>query len=64
MEAGWIKIYESSDAMSVELLKQRLEEENIYAVTLNHHDSELGFGEFELYVHESNRETAAKLIPQ
>jgi hypothetical protein len=64
MEEGWIKIYEAADAVSVELLRQRLEEENIYAVVLNHRDSELGIGDVELYVHESSREAAAKYIPQ
>jgi hypothetical protein len=67
MEKGWIKIYESADAVSVELLRQRLDGEGIYAVVLNHRDSELlmlNIGEVELYVHESNREAAAKFIPQ
>ncbi|MDR1417517.1 MAG: DUF2007 domain-containing protein [Prevotellaceae bacterium] len=64
METGWVKIYESADAVLVELLKQRLEKENIYVVMLNHHDSELGFGELELYVHEMNKEAAVKLISQ
>ncbi|MDR3366058.1 MAG: DUF2007 domain-containing protein [Prevotellaceae bacterium] len=63
MEADWIKIYESADAISVELLRQRLEEENIYAVALSHRDSELGIGEVELYVHESNSDAAKKFIP-
>ncbi|MDR0710902.1 MAG: DUF2007 domain-containing protein [Prevotellaceae bacterium] len=67
METGWVKIYESADAVSVELLRQRLDEEGIYAVVLNRRDSELlmlNIGEVELYVHESSREAAAKLIPQ
>ncbi|MDR0688406.1 MAG: DUF2007 domain-containing protein [Prevotellaceae bacterium] len=67
MEQGWIKIYESADAITVELLRQRLEEENICAVVLNHRDSELlmlNVGEVELYVHESDKEAAAKYIPQ
>lgn len=63
MEAGWIKIYESTDDISAELLRQRLEEEGIYAVVLSHRDSELGIGDVELYVHESNRDAAVKLIP-
>ncbi|MDR0566060.1 MAG: DUF2007 domain-containing protein [Prevotellaceae bacterium] len=63
MEAGWIKIYESTDDISAELLRQRLEEEGIYAVVLSHRDSELGIGDVELYVHESNRDAAMKLIP-
>lgn len=62
MEADWIKIYESSDEISVELLRQRLEEEGIHAVALSHRDSELGIGEVELYVHKSNRDAAMKHI--
>ncbi|MDR1024039.1 MAG: DUF2007 domain-containing protein [Prevotellaceae bacterium] len=64
METGWVKVYEAADAVTAELLKQRLEKENIYVVMLNHRDSELGFGEVELYVHELNREAAVKLISQ
>jgi hypothetical protein len=63
MEQGWIKIYESANAVSVELLRQRLEEEGIYAVVLNHRDSELSIGEVELYVHESDKDTAMNYIP-
>ncbi|MDR3187606.1 MAG: DUF2007 domain-containing protein [Prevotellaceae bacterium] len=62
MEADWIKIYEAADPVSVELLKQRLEEEGIYTVVLNHRDTELGIGEVELYVHESNKDAAMKFI--
>jgi hypothetical protein len=62
MEADWVKIYESADETSVTLLRQRLEEEGIYAVALSHRDSELGIGEVELYVHESNRDAAVKFI--
>jgi hypothetical protein len=63
MEADWIKIYESADEISVELLRQRLESEGIYAVALSHRDSELGIGEVELYVHESGKDAAMKFIP-
>lgn len=62
MEKGWIKIYESADATIVELMRQRLEENDVYAVLLNKKDSELGIGTAELYVHESNKEAALKII--
>lgn len=65
MEKGWVKIYESSDTVAVEMLRQRLEEEEIYAVVLNKRDSSyMSFGNAELYVHESNREDAEKLIEE
>ncbi len=46
-----------------ELLRQHLEEEDIYAVVLNKRDSSyVSFGSVELYVHESNRDEALKLM--
>ncbi len=65
MEKGWVKIYESSDTMAVEMLRQRLEESEIYSVVLNKRDSSyMAFGNAELYVHESNKEAAQKLIAE
>ncbi len=60
-----MKIYESSDTMTVEMLRQRLEEDEIYAVVLNKRDSSyMMFGNAELYVHESNRVEAEKIIAE
>ncbi|MDR2937878.1 MAG: DUF2007 domain-containing protein [Prevotellaceae bacterium] len=63
MEKGWVKIYESADTLMAEILRQSLEENDICAVLLNQRDSSyLAFGSVELYVHESNRVEAEKII--
>ncbi|MDR0419778.1 MAG: DUF2007 domain-containing protein [Prevotellaceae bacterium] len=62
MERGWIKIYESADAAMSELMRQRLEENNIYEVLLSRKDGGLGVGITELYVQESNKEAALKIV--
>ncbi|MDR3328897.1 MAG: DUF2007 domain-containing protein [Prevotellaceae bacterium] len=64
MEKDWVKVYASANLVEVEMVKQYLEAEGIYAVALNLRDSSYGFGECGLYVHESHKEAATKCITQ
>lgn len=54
MEKDWVCIYRNSFLPKVELLKQKLEKNDIEVVMLNKKDSSYqNFGEVELYVHRS-----------
>jgi len=50
MDSSWVKIYISTQAHKVEIVKSVLEDNNIKSVILNKKDSSYLFGEIELYV--------------
>ncbi len=50
MEKDWVKIFESSDEIKIEMARQILEENSIDSVVINKKDRTYGFGELELYV--------------
>ncbi|HRS53884.1 MAG TPA: DUF2007 domain-containing protein [Bacteroidales bacterium] len=47
---NWIMVYSSPFLYQVEMMKIKLEEENINSVIINNKDSSYLFGEIELYV--------------
>lgn len=49
MEKDWVKVYESSNEIQIELAREVLEDNQIKAVIINKQDRAYGFGEFELY---------------
>lgn len=63
MKKNWINIFTSSNPIEVEIVKQMLEENNINAVVLNKQDSSYNmFGTIDLFVNETEQETALQLI--
>jgi hypothetical protein len=64
MEAGWISIASSSDLVMLEIYRQQLENAGVYSVLLNKKDSSYAIGYAELYVHESNKDAALKIIEE
>ena len=65
MEAGWIKIYSTTQSFEAELIKQNLANHSIDAVILNKRDSTYTtFGELEVYVRESDKEGALTFIKE
>ncbi len=51
MEKDWVKVYSSTLAYNVELVKQILEQKNVGSIILNQQDSAyVTIGEIELYV--------------
>jgi|TARA_B110000438_G_scaffold152529_1_gene146547 hypothetical protein len=63
MEKNWINIFNSSNPIEVEIVKQMLNENNINAVILNKQDSSYNlFGSIDLYVKEENQTIALQLI--
>ena len=63
MEKNWINIFNSSNLIEVEIVKQMLNENNINAVILNKQDSSYNlFGSIDLYVKEENQTIALQLI--
>ena len=63
MKKNWINIFTSSNPIEVEIIKQMLEENNINAVVLNKQDSSYNmFGTIDLFVNETEQETALQLI--
>jgi hypothetical protein len=65
VKKNWINIFTSSNPIEVEIIKQMLEEKNINAVVLNKQDSSYNmFGTIDLFVNETEQETALLLINQ
>jgi hypothetical protein len=65
MEAGWIKIYSTTQSFEAELIKQNLANHSIDAVILNKRDSTYTtFGELEVYVKEEDKEGAITFIKE
>ena len=63
MKKNWINIFSSANPIEVEIVKQMLEENNINAVVLNKQDSSYNmFGTIDLFVNETEQETALQLI--
>ena len=63
MEKNWINIFNSSNPIEVEIVKQMLAENNIVAVVLSKQDSSYNmFGTIDLYVTENKQEITLQLI--
>ncbi|WP_028296461.1 DUF2007 domain-containing protein [Olivibacter sitiensis] len=62
MEKDWIKLFTGTDFFKAEIARQALEEAGIHAVLLNKKDSSYGFGQVELWVHESNKAFAEEVL--
>lgn len=58
----WKIIYKTTNGMTAEIIKGMLLENEIDCVALNKKDSELLFGEINIYVHPDNVEQANELI--
>jgi hypothetical protein len=54
MEKEWVKIFEASEELQVELARQLLERIEIDSVIFNKQDRVYKFGGIELYVHRDN----------
>ena len=54
MEKEWVKIFEASEELQVELARQLLERVEIDSVIFNKQDRVYKFGGIELYVHRDN----------
>jgi len=54
MEMEWVKIFEASEELQVELARQLLERIEINSVIFNKQDRVYKFGGIELYVHRDN----------
>ena len=61
MIEGWIKIYENNNPIKVEIIKQKLIENNIVAIDINNQDSSYHFGTISLYVMDKDLEKSKKL---
>lgn len=60
---SWFKLYSTKNYFEANIIKGKLEENNIQAVILNRQDSSyLVFGEIELYVPEHLKFTALSLL--
>lgn len=62
MEAGWIKIYTSSDFFKSELVRQVLVDHDIEAILINKQGFPYRIGEAEVYIHEKNASKASGII--
>ncbi len=62
MEAGWIKIYTSSDFFKSELVRQVLTDHEIDAIILNKQGFPYRLGEVEVYIHEDHFQKALEII--
>ena len=62
MEAGWIKIYTSSDFFKSELVRQVLVDHDIEAILINKQGFPYRIGEAEVYIHEKNASEASGII--
>ncbi|MHB1177621.1 MAG: putative signal transducing protein [Daejeonella sp.] len=62
MEAGWIKIYTSSDFFKSELVRQVLTDHEIDAILLNKQGFPYRLGEVEVYIHEDHFQKALEII--
>jgi len=62
MEAGWIKIYASTDFFKSELVRQVLIDHAIEAILINKQGFPYQIGEAEVYIHEKNSLEAQSII--
>jgi len=62
MEGKWIRVYSSSDAFRVEMLRGLLAEKDIEGIIVNKKDSAYLFGEVELYVNVEDAFMANQII--
>lgn len=62
MEAGWIKIYTSSDFFKSELVRQVLIDHDIEAILINKQGFPYRIGEAEVYIHEDKASRASGII--
>lgn len=64
MEAGWVKVYTSTDFFKSELVKQVLIDHEIDAILINKQGFPYHIGEAEVYIHESNAQKAMGIIAE
>lgn len=65
MEKDWKQVFLSGEMYQAEIAKEVLENNNIECVILNQKDSSFtSFGNYEVYVHESNADKAIELIKE
>ncbi len=63
MKKNWIKIFSSNNPIEIEIIKQMLEENDLFPVILNRQDSSYNmFGTIDLYVTEKEQIIALRLI--
>ncbi|MEC5147882.1 DUF2007 domain-containing protein [Chitinophaga sp. 212800010-3] len=65
MEKDWVKVFASNSPFEAEVVKGMLLENGVTAVLLNRQSSSYNIGlpgQAELYVHQSNEQTAKDLI--
>jgi hypothetical protein len=62
MEKDWVKIFNSTDEVKVQLMRTLLEANEINSVILNKRDSLFPFGQVELHVSLEDEDTALALI--
>ncbi|MBN3035217.1 MAG: DUF2007 domain-containing protein [Bacteroidales bacterium] len=62
MDSEWKLVYTSPEAYKIEILKGRLESEDIEAVSISKKDSAYLFGEIELYVRAEDVLKAKKIL--
>lgn len=60
---GWFKLYSTKNYLEANIIKGKLEENNIQAVILNRQDSSyLAFGDIEVYVPVYLKDVALQLL--
>ncbi len=63
MKKNWIKIFSSNNPIEIEIIKQMLEENDLFPVILNRQDSSYNmFGTIDLYETEKEQIIALRLI--
>lgn len=62
MEAGWVKIYTSSDFFKSEIVKQVLIDHEIETIIINKQGFPYRIGEVEVYIHEDDFQKAHEII--
>lgn len=65
MNKKWIKIFSSNNPIQIEIIKQMLEENNLFSVILNRQDSSYNmFGTIDLHILEEEQAKALELLKQ
>ena len=65
MKKNWIKIFSSNNPIEIEIIKQMLEENDLFSVILNRQDSSYNmFGTIDLHIIEEDQEKAIELLKQ
>lgn len=64
MEKDWVMIYTATDELTIEMVKQILEENSIEAVVFNKKDRAYLFGDMELYVNRDSVIRAKSVIKE